>query len=170
MTTMNTNRWQPFVPSRAQWKRTALSALLALGVATSSLVTSPANAASPSVGRADATVYDLSNCLEFAASWGVSTGDPCIKIVRWGSDHISLAFSQNDGKEHDWLDSEYHIRWSQLGLPEQTVNTGTFGYFSFGNLKPGTTYRFAAQRCEKVTFGKDRCTGWTVLTVPTKVR
>ena len=137
---MNTDWWRPFVPARAQWKWMALPALLALVVATSVAPASPADAASLRGDRAQAATQSLRNCLDQAAAWGVAPGDPCVYLVRLGPTDLWIAFSPNDGKRHGPWDNEYHIRWSEIGRPEQTVNTGTDEMFMFGNLKPGTTY------------------------------
>ena len=51
------------------------------------------------------------------------------------------------------------IEWR---FAERSANADSYGFFTLSQARPGTWYRIAVQRCEKVLIGKDDCTGWTV--------
>lgn len=135
------NRKRLSTSSLRSWKRAVIAALMAIVVAMPVLPPSPAEAQEIDFG-----------CLPGE--------DPCVTVAGKSATHITLQFTGRHGID------EYHIRWSENGRPEQTVTTRN-NWFAFGRLRPETWYRFAVQRCEKVTFGKDRCGPWTGMAVRT---
>lgn len=152
---------------RGRWRQMALSALVALTVATSGPVASPASAAGLKGVQAETIRGGATECSAF--------DDPCVYLVAMTPTQIMIGFEIGTLAAIEHLygaprSEEYHVRWSVGGGPEQPETVGPrYNVLSqtFTVTRQADdirTYRFAVQRCEKVGIGKDDCSGWTVRT------
>lgn len=146
-----------------------MSALIALIVATSGGATvSPASAAGIRTAELDTVQARQDECTNFHE-------DPCVYLIRMTPTEITIGLEPGMGALVEYAlipgsYSEYHVRWSARGGPEkpETVgpeSTGRTQTFTITKKADDVaTFRFAVQRCKKVSIGKDDCTGWTVRT------